>query len=48
VNLSKKGAMTIRALSRLFKRFDANKNKRVDTSELEEGLFNIGINLNSD
>ena len=40
--------MTIRNLYRLFKRFDANKNKRVDASELEQGLFDIGINLNSD
>jgi len=47
-SLSARGSLTIRALSRLFRAMDNNRNRQLDAEELETGLRDFGINLNTE
>ena len=46
--LGARGSLTIRGLAQMFKSLDNNKNKSLDAEELETGLRDFGINLNSE
>lgn len=46
--LGARGSLTIRGLAQMFKSLDNNKNRSLDAEELESGLRDYGINLNSE
>jgi hypothetical protein len=46
--LGARGSLTIRGLAQMFKSLDNNKNKSIDAEELESGLRDFGINLNTE
>ena len=46
--LGARGSLTIRGLAQMFKSLDNNKNKSLDAEELEHGLRDFGINLNTE
>ena len=48
LTLGARGSLTIRGLAQMFKSMDNNRNKTLDAQELEMGLRDFGINLNSE
>jgi Ca2+-binding EF-hand superfamily protein len=46
--LCDRNSLSIRGLAQVFKQIDANKNRNLELSELENGLRIIGINLNEE
>lgn len=46
--LGQRGSLTIRGLAQVFKAIDNDKSKTLDAAELESGLRDFGINLNSE
>ena len=46
--LGQRGSLTIRGLAQVFKAIDNDKSKTLDATELENGLRDFGINLNSE
>ena len=46
--LGQRGSLTIRGLAQVFKAIDNDKSKTLDAAELENGLRDFGINLNSE
>lgn len=46
--LGQRGSLTIRGLAQIFKQIDNDKSKTLDAGELESGLRDFGINLNSE
>jgi len=46
--LGQRGSLTIRGLAQVFKAIDNDKSKTLDANELENGLRDFGINLNTE
>ena len=46
--LGQRGSLTIRGLAQVFKAIDNDKSKTLDATELENGLRDFGINLNTE